>query len=337
MRSYRNPAAILMLVLATAACGRAGGTDTTGSRDDPSYVETGGPAVALVRTTTGISAVTAGTDHVVWSATGAVAAPDGSAMFATDTDGTLEELDPRTAATVGSWSVPNGVAPVVVAPDGVVVALTDRPTGYDSETQPRPTTRVVVVDGASGAILHDLNLTGDVEPEAFSTDHRYVYALDHRGDHYRVQTLDLVTGVREDLIDRDKEPADDMRGRAVHSVMSSDRSQLATLYINPENPVEPAFVHVLDLRGSSYCVHLPHEFANGPARSQSIERTDDDQVVVRNPALDRRARFSLVAISAGDDVPISTEAPAGTALDAPYRTVDGFLAFIAVLPVAVPR
>ena len=276
--------------------------------------------------------MTPGTDHVVWSATGAIAAPDGSAVFTTGNDGTLEELDPRTGATVQTWPVPNGVAPVVVAPDGVVVALSDRPTGYDSETQPRPTTHLVVVGGKSGTISYDLDLFGDVEPEAFSIDHKYLFALDYRGDHYRVQTLDLASGQREDLIDRDKEPADDMRGRAVHSVMSSDRLQLATLYINPENTVEPAFVHVLDLNGSSYCVHLPHEFANGPARSQSIERTSADQVVVRNPAIDRAARFDLAAISAGKEVIVATEPSAGTAPDAPYRTVDDFQALVALLP-----
>lgn len=334
MRSHRTHAVILMLVLATAACGGAGGADTAGGRATTRAVASSAPPIALIRTTTGISAVTAGTDPIVWSASNATAAPDGSAVFTTAADGTLTELDPRTGATVHSWPVPGGVAPVVVSPDGTVVALSDRPTGYNSETQPRPTTRLVVVDGISGAISHDLSITGDVEPEAFSVDRNYLFVLDHRGDHYRVQTLDLATGERSDLIDRDKEPADDMRGRAVHSVMSSDRSQLATLYINPDNTVEPAFVHVLNLNGSSYCVHLADEFANGPARSQSIERTADDHVVVRVPAIDRRARFSLAAISAGEDVKVATEPSAGTAVDAPYRALDGFQALIAVLPPA---
>ncbi|MEP6626117.1 MAG: hypothetical protein ABJC79_16845, partial [Acidimicrobiia bacterium] len=231
-----------------------------------------------------------------------------------------------------SWPVPHGVAPVVVAADGTAVALTDRPAAYDSEIEPRPATHVVVVNGTSGAISHDLDLIGDVEPEAFSVDHQNLFALDHRGDHYRVQTILLTTGERSDLIDRDKQPADDMRGRAVHGVMSTDRRQLATLYVNPENLDEPAFVHVLDLSGSSYCVHLPDKFANGPARSQSIERTADDRIVVRNPTIDRRTSFSLSAIAAGQNVMPATKSAAGTAPDAPYRAIDGFRVLVAVLP-----
>ncbi|MEO6467744.1 MAG: hypothetical protein ABIP21_01490 [Acidimicrobiia bacterium] len=321
----------LMLVLVAAACGSAGGVETTRA---PVRPKASVARIALVQTSTGIAAVTGGTDHHLWSAVGAVAAPDGSAVFAMDVDGLLVELDPHTGEFLHSWPVPLGVAPVVVAPDGAIVALSDRPTGYDSESQPRPRTRVVVVNGIDGAILHDLDLAGDVEPEAFSIDHRSLYALDYRGDHYRVQTIDLPSGERSDLIDRDKEPADDMRGRAVHGVLSSDRLQLATLYVNPENRVEPAFVHVLDLNGSSYCVHLPDAFAQGPARSQSIERTEDDHVVVRNPALDRSARFSLTAISAGETVPVTTEPSVGTAPDGPYRSVEGFQALVAVLPPA---
>ena len=333
MGSYRITAVTLMFILGTAACGSAGGAGTAGESTSPKAI-TSVPTIALIQTATGIAAVTGGTDHIVWSAIGAVAAPDGSAVFAMDTDGLLAELDPHTGEPLHSWLVPLGVSPVVVSPDGAVVALSDRPTEYDSESQPRPRTHVVVISGTSGAISHDLDLTGDVEPEAFSIDHNSLYALDHRGDHYRVQTLELASGERSDLIDRDKEPADDMRGRAVHGLLSSDRSQLATLYINPENLAEPAFVHVLDLNGSSYCVHLPDAFAQGPARSQSIERTADDHVVVRNPALDRSARFSLTAIRAGESVPVGTGPSVGTAPDAPYREVDGFRALVAVLPPA---
>ena len=330
MRSFRTRALVVALLLTAAACGSAGGASTAAGPTKPRTLTN--KSRALIETATGVSSVSEGTDHVVWSAPNATAAPDGSAVFGSDADGTLTELDPYTGEPVQSWPVPPGVAPVVVSPDGAIVALSDRPRGYDSETQTRPMTHIVVVGGISGAISHDLDLIGDVEPEAFSIDHNSLFVLDHRGDHYRVQTLDLATGERSDLIDRDKEPADDMRGRPVHSVMSSDRFQLATLYINPDNTVEPAFVHVLNLNGSSFCVHLPHEFANGPARSQSIERTADDHVVVRVPAIDRAARFSLVAISAGKDVKIATEPSAGAAVDAPYRSLDGFLALVAAIP-----
>ncbi len=119
-------------------------------------------------------------------------------------------------------------------------------------------------------------------------------------------------------------------GSAVR-VLSSDRQQLATLYINPNNPAEPAFVHVLNLNGWSYCVELPDEFVRGPERSHSIERTAEDHAIVRAPAIDRRAEFNLVDVSDGRTVKVATQQSTEAAADAPYRSVDGFDAMIAVI------
>ena len=330
MRSYRTLAPAFILVVATACGGTADATPGA-RRAHPIAVDTNASAIALVRTTTGITALSASARAVVWAARNATAAPDGSAVFSIDETGRLSDLDPHTGATMHSWPVPPGVAPVVVSPAGTVVALSDRPTGYDSEAQPRLTTHIVVVSGIRGAVSRDLIVSGDVEPEAFSLDHSSLFVLDHRGDHYRVQTLDLASGTRSDLIDRDKNPAEDMRGRAVHGVLSSDRQQLATLYINPDNPAEPAFVHVLNLNGWSYCVELPDEFAQGRARSQSIERTAQDHVIVRAPAIDRRAEFNLAEVADGQTVKVDSQPSTEAAADASYRGVDGFDALIALI------
>ncbi len=111
--------------------------------------------------------------------------------------------------------------------------------------------------------------TGDLRPEAFSVDGQLVFALDYRGDHYRVQTIDLATGDRYDTSDRDKTlPPEDMNGAAVRGVLSADRTLLATLYRNPGDADEPAFVHVLDLQnGWSYCADLPPPFGTGAVGS----------------------------------------------------------------------
>ena len=317
----------LTLLALLTACGTA-----RGAAQRPAAPEVEARQIALVQTATGVSGVTAGTGAVEWSATSAAAAPDGSALFGTSTDGTLTERNPRTGAALHTWSVPRGLAPVVVAPGGTVVVLSDRPIGYDSEATPRAATHVVVVDGWSGTVVHDLHVAGDIEPEAFSIDRSELFVLDHRGNHYRVQQLDLASGERTDVIDQDKNPGEDMRGRPVHGVMSSDHQQLATLYINPDNATEPAFVHVLNLTGWSFCLELPDDFANGPARSQSIERTTDDHIVVRAPAIDRNARFDLSAIADGQDPRLAIGTSAGAPLDAPYRAINGFQSLIAILP-----
>ena len=124
---------------------------------------------------------------------------------------------------------------------------------------------VVVFDTSTGTDAAPLTLTGDVQPEAFSIDGSLVFALNYVGDHYRVQTIELATGERYDTNDRDKVPPEDMHGQAVHGVMSKDRTLLATLYRNPGDADEPAFVHVLDLQhGWSYCADLPAPFGTGP-------------------------------------------------------------------------
>ena len=67
-----------------------------------------------------------------------------------------------------------------------------------------------------------------------------------------------------------------MHGHAVHGVMSADRTLLATLYRNPGDDDEPAFVHVLDLQdGWSYCADLPARSA--PARRAGRDRAHPER------------------------------------------------------------
>ncbi len=319
---------IIVVVLLVTACGAA----PAATRDRAERQPAPAADVQLVRTLTGISGVTAGTDTVVWSADGAVAAADGSAVFGRAPSGELTRLDLTSGVVTSRWEMAAGLAPVLVEPGGERVLLSDRPAGYDSETQVRPTTRLQLRSGPDATIGADLDLAADLEPEAFARgewDPTGVFVLDHRGDHYRVQRLDLVTGGHNDVSDRDKQPGEDMRGRPVHGVMDTHGRVLATLYVNPDDTGEPAFVHVLNLGGSTYCVELPTEFARGPARSQTIERTADDVIIVRAPAADRAARFDLRTLGTAEVPPPPTVIDgAGVAADAPYRSVPGFVAMV---------
>ncbi len=80
-----------------------------------------------------------------WSAPGAVAALDGSAVFAKGS-GRLLRLDPTTGRELASWPVDAALDPVVVAPDGEWVALTDHAV-YDIGEPPAATTQMLVVAG----------------------------------------------------------------------------------------------------------------------------------------------------------------------------------------------
>ena len=322
MRRYLAVTFVVLL----AACGAAEGTVRTadGPADPP--VEPTVDRGVLIRTVDGVVNAATGSTGIRWSIPGAIAAVDGSAVYAQDADRALLRIDPESGETVDTWSVDPTLTPVLVEPGGGRVVMSDRPTTTDSWTTTRASTHIEVVDTESDTVGPVRDVAGDFEPEAFGSDPPTIFGLDHRGDHYRVQWLNLVSGERGDVSDREKNPGEDMRGRPIHGVLSSDGATLSTLYVNSLGHHVPAFVHVLDLGGSTYCVDLAADFATGPPRSQSIEITDDDVLVIRAPAADQLAEFDLgwLQREAGPE-PARIRTGAGTAADAPYREIPGFL------------
>lgn len=274
----------IALPLAGAACAssKPNATPTVQIKTD---APAAGPFL-LAQFDDGVGAISESEPATVWHEAAAVAALDGSAVFtvghdpAKDSD-RLERLDLRTGAVVSEWPLSTrGLEVDAVAPAGRWVALTDRRAGYGS--QGRTLTKLVVFDPEGGLEVKRIDLIGDVQPEAFSVDGRFVFALNYSPDHYRVQTIEILTGERYDTVDRDKGlPPEDMEGHAVHGVMSADHTLLATLYRNPGDAEEPAFVHVIDLtHGWSYCADLPEPFGTGPQGSDAIELTPNDTVLV---------------------------------------------------------
>ena len=237
----------------------------------------------------------------------AVAALDGSAVFSIR-DGELVRIDPDTNDVMSSWDLPRDMASIsAVAPEGRWVALTDRPAGYDA-SQLRTATELVVFDPATGSETHRIPFTGDVRPEAFSVNGTLVFALDHRGDHYRVQTIILATGERYDTSNRDKTlEREDMHGTTVRGVLNGDRTVLATLYRDPGNDKDPAFVHILDLvHGWAYCADLPRPFGEGPGTDR-IELTTADTVVVTSADASRIAEIHIDEVLTPSATPITVK------------------------------
>jgi hypothetical protein len=293
----------------------------------------------LAQFVNGIGAVSTASSAPIWFEPGAVAALEGSAVFSIRHDGAtgadhLVRIDPSNGTVSSSWPVPGSLSINAVAPAGRWVALTDRRPGYGS--QGRVSTEVVVFDPRAGAEVHRRALTGDVQPEAFSVDGARMFALVYRGDHYRVQTIELRTGDRYDTSDRNKVVAvEDMHGRAVHGVMSADRTLLATLYRNPGDVDEPAFVHVLDLKnGWSHCADLPAPFGTGPPGTDAIELTPTGTVIVAATQAQRIAEIHIDAVHTPGTTPVPVEFRAGTiAPPSPaFGSMAGFEYVIAPLP-----
>jgi hypothetical protein len=307
-------AAVLALTI-TGGCGSSKGSATHVVKVADAPQPTGPPKLAQFDK--GIGAVSAESSTPIWFEPDAVPALDGSAVFSIrhdDTTGSdrLVRIDTSNGGVTATWPLRSGLSIGAVAPAGRWIALTDRRPGYGSQS--RASTEVVVFDPRAGAEVHRRALTGDVQPEAFSVDGSLMFALDYRGDHYRVQTIDLRSGDRYDTSDRNKiVPVEDMHGRAVHGVMSADGTLLATLYRNPGNVEEPAFVHVLDLKnGWSHCADLPAPFGTGPPGTDAIELTPHDTVVVAATQAQRLAEIHIEAVHTPGTSPVPVAFRAGT-------------------------
>jgi len=227
--------------------------------------------------------------------TNRVAALDDSAVFSIRGD-ELVRLDPQTYAVLSAWPREKGMVSIsAVSPGGRWVALTDHTAGYDT-AKPRRYTQLTVFDAESGSATHHLALAGDVRPEAFSDNGQLVFALDHRGDHY-------------DTGNRDKTPEiEEMRGVTVRGVYNTARTVLATLYRNPGDEEEPAFVHILDLvHGWAYCADLPPPFGTGAPGSDEIELTAADTALVTATEAARVAEIHINEVLVPATAPITVK------------------------------
>jgi hypothetical protein len=238
----------------------------------PQVLPTAAGQLAIVSNGDELLGVVAG-QPPIWTLRHAIAALDGSAVGVTATSqkGTTATLfDTKSGARIGSWLLADGNRLTVVSPGGRRLAFT-REVGQRTE--------LTVVDTHNGA-QHPLTFNGRLEPEAFSTDGLFVFALGYRPDgRYRVQTIDLSTGDKWDTGERWKaNPTEDMTGVPVRAVMNGDL--LSTLYRDPANKAHPAFVHTLNLTDAfSHCADLPSPFGTGPVGSDAIVNSADGKTL----------------------------------------------------------
>ena len=224
-------------------------------------------------------------EPVVGAPSSLVTSPDESTLVGVATvKGTTEVLAGPTPETLkvvalveGEWAVRT------VSFDGSRVAL-GAPLRTDEtiyEPGGRSETTVVVVNLKTGGTRH-LNQSGNLEPEAFSTDGRGLYVIDHRPalspEYYRVTYIDLGTGERADVYGPDKKPLDeDMQGTGRDQVYHPIGEFLYTVYTRQnvsehgDHPHLAGFVHVLSLANQfAICVDLPTGFGQGANATISV-------------------------------------------------------------------
>jgi len=224
----------------------------------------------------------------------------------------LIRLDPATGELGSPTPLGAGWFPRVLAPDGGWCALTRQ--AAEARPAARARTSILVVSGAG---QREYELTGVVEPDAFTQDGTGLFVLEwfpaEAPERYRVRRLDLASGALEPLLTRDKSPVppgaeEEMRGDGRQAVLSPDRQLLYTLYTHQPGHLHTrdllagraggvhAFVHVLHLvQGWAYCLDLPDPFGTGPAEGHAVAVSADGQRLAIASAATGSVAYAAVA------------------------------------------
>lgn len=287
----------LMVALSVAALGVA--ACTQGAPDD-SATRPVPRETLLLGTEAGPLVVQVPSGSVVFDRPGTVASLGGSWLLsATSSAGStlLETVDGADAEPASTVRLDGTLDVRVVAESGGAVALMDPlPDGWDPEVPlPRSRTAIVVADPTGAAETRTFDLRGNFEPEAFSTDDRRLFMIQHLPAEaptvYRVTVLDLSRGRVYPVFGPYKAPPERMPGIRLQQIISPNADQLYTLYSSARpgyaphhapvgNDATVSFVHVLSLQdGWAHCVGLPKELWDRPASEQAMATSPNGRLL----------------------------------------------------------
>ena len=294
----------LVVALSVAALGAAACTYDTqgGSASQPVPRET-----LLLGTEAGPLVVQVPSGSVLFDRPGTVASLGGSWLLSASPSAgsTLLSIVDGADAEAASTIRLDGTLDVrVVAESGGAVALMDPlPDGWDPEVPlPRSRTPILVADPTGAAETRTYDLRGNFEPEAFSTDDRQLFMIQHLPAEaptvYRVTVLNLRTGRVVPVFGPFKGPAERMPGIRLQQVLSPNADQLYTLYSSARPAYAPhqapvangatvSFVHVLSLQdGWAHCVGLPKQLWDRPAGEQAMATSPSGRLLyIADPTL----------------------------------------------------
>ena len=284
--------AVSVAVLTVAACTQ-GASDDAANRPVPRET-------LLLSTQAGPLVVQIPSGSVLFDRPGTVASLGGSWLLsATPSAGStlLETVDGADAEPASDVRLDGTLDVRVVSESGAAVALTDPlPDGWDPEVPlPRSRTPIVVADPTGTGQPRTYDLRGNFEPEAFSTDDRQLFMIQHLPAEaptvYRVTVLDLKRGRVYPVFGPYKTPPERMPGIRLQQIISPNDDQLYTLYSSARpgyaphhapvpNDATVSFVHVLSLReGWAHCVGLPEELWDRPASEQAMATSPNGRLL----------------------------------------------------------
>jgi len=294
----------LVVALSVAALGTAACTHETGDGKPSQPVPR---ETLLLGTEAGPLVVEVPSGSLLFERPGAVASLGGSWLLsATPSAGStmLQTFDGADTEPASAVRLAGTLDVRVVAESGGAVALMDPlPEGWDPEVPlPRSRTHIVVADPTGVMEPRTYDLRGNFEPEAFSTDDRRLFLIQHLPAEaptvYRVTVLNLRTGRVVPVFGPFKGPAERMPGIRLQQVLSPNADQLYTLYSSARPGYAPhhapvpngatvSFVHVLSLQdGWAHCVGLPEELWDRPASEQAMATSPNGRLLyIADPTL----------------------------------------------------
>jgi hypothetical protein len=237
---------------------------------------------------------------VLFDRPGTVASLGGSWLLsATPSAGStlLETVDGADAEPASDVHLDGTLDVRAVSESGTAVALMDPlPDGWDPEVPlPRSRTSIVVADPTGAGQPRTYDLRGNYEPEAFSTDDRQLFMIQHLPAEaptvYRVTVLDLKRGRVYPVFGPYKAPPERMPGIRLQQIISPNADRLYTLYSSARpgyaphhapvpNDATVSFVHVLSLQeGWAHCVGLPEQLWDRPASEQAMATSPNGRLL----------------------------------------------------------
>ncbi|MFN2587694.1 MAG: YncE family protein [Actinomycetota bacterium] len=271
MRSVRAAGLLVIVLVIAVGCGEP--PERGAQAADLLYFSTG----------KGVAVVPAGGEAAPPTTRG-VPSTDWSSVVTSDPHRLATEVEARDAITGDTqWrkAIKGPRLRVkVVSHEARMVALT--PLYQQHYTTGRTATTLVVA--GSDVEPRTIELDGNYEPEAFSTDGNSVFLLEYLPPQaptsYRVRRLDLATEKVEGVYSVDAELQEAMRGTARVQAMSPNGKFLYTLYTTGGGNLGPrrAFVHVLNLDELwAHCIDLPADFGQAREPQIAINVTPDSK------------------------------------------------------------
>jgi hypothetical protein len=309
MRTSPNGTVAALLAVVLAGCARLGAGAEAGPED-----------ILFLRTAEGITLIRALPQGVAINFPDAVPSTDWSAVVralpgAGETR--VEALDSPSGGLLWSRVVPGTLQAKVASRHGGLVALgsprdgTGYPAGRSSTT--------LVIAGSDGS-ERTIELDGNYEPEAFSTDGQSLFVIEYQPPEdptqYRVRRLDLRTEEVVGVFTVDAELQEAMRGTARIQAASPDGTRLYTLYtLQGPDGISRAFVHVLALDELwAHCVDLPAAFVNASEQSLAISIAPDGRhLSVADASTGTVAEIDTDALAVSRTAHAEFDSPGGTA------------------------